>query len=98
MALDILNDSGALDLLLPEVVAMQGVEQHPEHHAEGDVWEHTRLMLSNLNSEFFRNQFPFIWNNNCIAKGLVVLRNFEVCDNLLHEWTKIQFLEGVWLL
>jgi hypothetical protein len=57
-ALDILNDSGALDLLLPEVVAMQGVEQHPEHHAEGDVWEHTRLMLSNLNSEFFRNQFP----------------------------------------
>jgi len=57
-ALDLLNDSGALDILLPEVTAMQGVEQPPLFHAEGDVWTHTRLMLKNLMGADFKKTFP----------------------------------------
>ncbi len=46
--LDLLDASGLLDVLLPEVAALRGVDQPPEFHPEGDVFVHTRLMLSHL--------------------------------------------------
>ncbi|HEY1219672.1 MAG: CCA tRNA nucleotidyltransferase [Bryobacteraceae bacterium] len=46
--LDLLDESGLLSILLPEVAAMHGVEQPPEFHPEGDVWKHTRLLLERL--------------------------------------------------
>ncbi len=44
----LLDESGMLADLLPEVAAMKGVEQPPEFHPEGDVWTHTLLMLEGL--------------------------------------------------
>jgi poly(A) polymerase len=46
--LDLLDQSGLLAVLLPEIAAMHGVEQPPEFHPEGDVWAHTRLLLASL--------------------------------------------------
>jgi poly(A) polymerase len=46
--LDLLDRSGMLQLLLPEVTAMKGCEQPPQFHPEGDVFVHTRMMLSLL--------------------------------------------------
>jgi poly(A) polymerase len=48
--LELLNKSGLLGDLLPEVAAMQGVEQPPQFHPEGDVWKHTLIMLGGLQS------------------------------------------------
>ena len=48
---DLLDASGLLAKLLPEVEAMKGCEQPPEFHPEGDVFVHTRLMLSLLPEE-----------------------------------------------
>lgn len=45
---DLLDESGLLEILLPEITAMKGCEQPPEFHPEGDVFVHTRLMLSLL--------------------------------------------------
>lgn len=45
---DLLDRSGLLDAILPEVGAMRGCEQPPDWHPEGDVFVHTRLMLSLL--------------------------------------------------
>jgi poly(A) polymerase len=47
---ELLDDSGLLQQLLPEISAMKGVLQPPEFHPEGDVWIHTRLMLAGLPS------------------------------------------------
>jgi putative nucleotidyltransferase with HDIG domain len=46
--LDRLESSGLLQVILPEVQAMRGCEQPAEFHPEGDVYVHTRLMLSLL--------------------------------------------------
>ncbi|HEY0793322.1 MAG TPA: CCA tRNA nucleotidyltransferase [Chthoniobacterales bacterium] len=46
--LDGLEASGLLAVLLPEVQAMRGCQQPPQFHPEGDVYVHTRLMLSLL--------------------------------------------------
>ena len=42
---ELLDESGLLPEILPEVAAMKGVAQPPEYHPEGDVWTHTLLML-----------------------------------------------------
>ena len=43
-----LAETGVLEELLPEVAALQGVTQPPEFHPEGDVFEHTMLMLRHM--------------------------------------------------
>ncbi len=45
---ELLDTSGLLQEVLPEVAAMKGVEQPPEFHPEGDVWIHTLIMLEGL--------------------------------------------------
>jgi tRNA nucleotidyltransferase/poly(A) polymerase len=47
---ELLDTSGLLRDMLPEVAAMQGVAQPPEFHPEGDVWTHTLIMLEGLRS------------------------------------------------
>ncbi|MCX7717637.1 MAG: CCA tRNA nucleotidyltransferase [Candidatus Sumerlaeaceae bacterium] len=46
--LDLLDRSGLLLHILPEVSALKGCEQPPQFHPEGDVFVHTRLMLQHL--------------------------------------------------
>ncbi|MGH8048513.1 MAG: CCA tRNA nucleotidyltransferase, partial [Chthoniobacterales bacterium] len=48
---DLLDASGLLRELLPEVEALKGCEQPPEFHPEGDVFVHTRIMLGMLKPE-----------------------------------------------
>mgnify|MGYP002402906800 FL=1 len=45
---DLLDASGLLRILLPEVDVLKGCVQPPEFHPEGDVFVHTRLMLELL--------------------------------------------------
>ena len=47
-ALALLAATGLCAVVLPEVAALQGVEQPPEYHPEGDVFQHTVLMLDHL--------------------------------------------------
>ena len=48
---DLLVSSGLMGVILPEILALQGCEQPPQFHPEGDVFVHTRLMLSLLPEE-----------------------------------------------
>ncbi len=45
---DLLDTSGLMTAILPEVEAMKGCEQPPQFHPEGDVFKHTRIMLKML--------------------------------------------------
>ena len=44
----LLDHTGLLKEVLPEIFAMKGVEQPPQFHPEGDVFIHTLLMLEKL--------------------------------------------------
>ncbi len=46
--MELLDESGLLQEILPEVVALKGIDQPPAFHPEGDVWEHTLRMLALL--------------------------------------------------
>ena len=45
---ELLDETGLLAVVLPDVTRMKGVEQPPQFHPEGDVWIHTRMMLEKL--------------------------------------------------
>lgn len=47
-AFELLDQTGLLEHVLPEVKKMQGVEQPPQFHPEGDVWIHTLMLLEGL--------------------------------------------------
>ena len=49
-AFTMLEATGLLQQVLPEVVRMRGVEQPPQFHPEGDVWVHTKLLLAGLDA------------------------------------------------
>jgi len=45
---ELLDATGLLSHIMPEISAMKGVEQSPDYHPEGDVFTHTMLLLSHL--------------------------------------------------
>ena len=48
---DLLDASGLMRQILPELEALKGCAQPPQFHPEGDVFQHTRLMLQLLPDE-----------------------------------------------
>jgi len=47
-AFELLHATGLLVQVLPEVAKLVGVEQPPQFHPEGDVWQHALLVLDQL--------------------------------------------------
>ncbi len=47
-AFELLDETKLLEQVLPEIKKMQGVEQPPQYHPEGDVWIHTLMLLEGL--------------------------------------------------
>ncbi len=47
-AFELLDSTGLLKEVLPEIDRLHGVEQPPEFHPEGDVWIHTMMLLEQL--------------------------------------------------
>ncbi|MFQ5580886.1 MAG: CCA tRNA nucleotidyltransferase [Nitrospiria bacterium] len=57
LGFDLWDSSGAFRVLIPELLPMKGCPQPKKYHSEGDVWTHTRLALSHLKSQAFRDEF-----------------------------------------
>ncbi len=49
-AFELLETTGLLAEVLPEIARMKGVEQPPQYHPEGDVWVHTLSLLEQLDA------------------------------------------------
>ena len=47
---ELLDQTGLLEHVLPEVERMKGVEQSPDFHPEGDVFRHTMLAIEQLDA------------------------------------------------
>ncbi len=74
VAFRLLAELGLLPVCLPEVQKMMGVAQPPEFHPEGDVWQHTLLMLEALH-----------WPNAVLAWAVLL---HDVGKPLTYEFTR----------
>lgn len=74
--MEILTETGLLREMLPEVDALRGVEQPPQYHPEGDVWEHTLRMLDLLPScSGEENDYRLAWGILMHDVGKAVIRS-----------------------
>ena len=48
LAFRLMLELGILQVILPEIAALDGVEQPPKFHPEGDVFTHTMIMLERM--------------------------------------------------
>jgi poly(A) polymerase len=85
-SMELLYDSGLLKVVLPEVARLKGVEQPPEFHPEGDVWQHTMLMLRLMDKstthEFERSK-ELVWS--------VLLHDIGKPDTFFRAKDRIRF-------
>ncbi|MAF13787.1 MAG: hypothetical protein CMI53_02755 [Parcubacteria group bacterium] len=56
-AIELLDKTGAIQVLMPELLKMKKCPQPKNWHTEGDVWVHTILALEKLNSQKFKREF-----------------------------------------
>ncbi|MEK9152514.1 MAG: HD domain-containing protein [Patescibacteria group bacterium] len=56
--LELYEKSGSLPRLIPELAPLSKCLQSPDHHAEGDVWTHTKTAVAKLASPEFAAFFP----------------------------------------
>jgi poly(A) polymerase len=50
-AFELLDETGLLAQVLPEIARMKDVDQPPQYHPEGDVWVHTLGLLAQLEED-----------------------------------------------
>jgi poly(A) polymerase len=72
--LDLLRDSGLLEQILPEIAATITCEQSPDYHPEGSVYNHIRLMLSQL-PEDAADELPWTVLLHDVAKSVTASRD-----------------------
>ena len=86
---ELMAQTGMLREILPEVDAMQGVEQPPRFHPEGDVWQHTLIMLEILSKGKNTNVNPALaWGVLLHDVGKPVSRSED--ENGVHFYGHVQ--------
>ena len=72
--LQLLQDSGLLAEVLPEIAATRGCDQTPDYHPEGDVFNHLLAMLSQLPPDA-PDLLPWAALLHDVAKPVTAARN-----------------------
>jgi poly(A) polymerase len=92
--LELMAQTGMLREILPEVDAMQGVEQPPRFHPEGDVWQHTLMMLEIMSEEKSTRINPVLaWGTLLHDVGKPVSRSED--ENGVHFYGHVQLGEKI---
>jgi len=86
---ELMANTGILKEILPEVDKLQGVEQPPLFHPEGDVWQHTLNMLDMLTqSGETDDNLCLAWSVLLHDVGKAVTRTED--DNGVHFYGHVQ--------
>ena len=92
--LELMAQTGMLREILPEVDAMQGIEQPSRFHPEGDVWQHTLMMLEILSGDKRPRVNPvLVWGALLHDVGKPVSRSED--ENGVHFYGHVQHGEKI---
>ncbi len=93
---DLLDKSGLLAVILPEIEALKGCNQPEQFHPEGDVFVHTRLMLSLLTPNASAQEVLAVLLHDI---GKPATRSFDPIDQRIrfngHDKIGAEMTEGV---
>ncbi len=92
--LEMMAETGILKQILPEVDSMRGVSQPPRFHPEGDVWEHTMIMMERLSNETAPDADPTLaWGVLLHDVGKSVTRSED--ENGVHFYGHVKLGETI---
>ena len=92
--LEMMAETGILKQILPEVENMRGVLQPPRFHPEGDVWEHTMIMMKRLSDETApRTDLALAWGVLLHDVGKPVSRSED--ENGVHFYGHVKLGEAI---
>ena len=82
----LLREMNRLDEWFQEVSALIGVEQNPRFHAEGDVWEHTMLVLDAAAKVRDKTENPYAFMLASLAHDFGKPAATRETDGILHAY------------
>lgn len=82
----ILREMDQLDLWFPEVKALIGVPQNPVYHGEGDVWNHTMLVLDEAAKLRHRVENPYWFMLGALTHDFGKAVCTEVVKGAIHAY------------
>ena len=83
---EVLRSVGALDIWFPELLTLIGVEQNEKHHAEGDVWVHTMMVLDEAAKRRAEAKQPLAFMLSALAHDFGKAICTEKIDGEIHSY------------
>ena len=83
---EVLRQMEQLDIWFPELKALIGVPQNPTYHAEGDVWNHTMLVLDEGARLRHRTAQPLWFMLSCLTHDFGKAVCTEEINGVLHAY------------
>ena len=83
---EVLREMDQLDLWFPELKALIGVTQNPVYHAEGDVWNHTMMVLDEAAKLRHKTQFPYHFMLSALVHDFGKTVSTEAVDGTIHAY------------
>ena len=83
---EVMRNVGALDVWFPELLALIGVEQNEKHHAEGDVWVHTMMVIDEAAKRRGEAKQPLAFMLSAVAHDFGKALCTERIDGEIHSY------------
>lgn len=83
---EVLREMDQLDVWFPEVKALIGLEQNPVYHSEGDVWNHTMMVLDEAAKLRDRAENPYWFMLSALTHDFGKAVCTEMSDGVLHAY------------
>ena len=83
---EVLRQMDQLDIWFPEVKALIGIPQNPTYHAEGDVWNHTMMVLDEGARLRHRTAQPLWFMLACLTHDFGKAVATEEINGVLHAY------------
>lgn len=83
---DFLREINKLDLWFPEIKSLIGIEQSPVYHAEGDVYNHTMLVLDSAAAMREKAESPLGFMLSALCHDFGKALTTEVIDGKIHAY------------
>lgn len=83
---NVLRECEQLDIWFGELSALIGVKQNPKYHAEGDVWNHTMMVLDKAAELRDQANEPLFFMLSALFHDLGKAVSTKLIDGILHSY------------
>lgn len=83
---EVLREMNQLDFWFPELAELLGIPQNPKHHAEGDVWVHTMMVIDEAAKLRSKVQNPLGFMLSAVAHDFGKAICTEVINGAVHAY------------